>query len=137
MQLTQRLATANLLVGHSRIGFRAYQAQVMPRLSSRWKTRVFPQYTASAFDGKREIVSVTGRLGSFDHRSPSTFLIKPETQAGLRPPSGQEISTNCAKVHSAQSWPRIKAGTARKIDTDQRVGRTLWTASILSPFFSS
>jgi hypothetical protein len=30
----------------------------------------------------------------------------------------------------------IKGGTARKSDTDQRVGRTLWTASILSPFFS-
>jgi hypothetical protein len=30
----------------------------------------------------------------------------------------------------------IHGGTARKSDTDQRVGRTLWTASILSPFFS-
>jgi hypothetical protein len=29
----------------------------------------------------------------------------------------------------------MNGGTARKSDTDQRVGRTLWTASILSPFF--
>jgi hypothetical protein len=31
----------------------------------------------------------------------------------------------------------IDDATARKSDTDQRVGRTLWTASILPPFFSS
>ena len=31
--LNERLATANLLVAHSHIGFRAYQTQVMPRQS--------------------------------------------------------------------------------------------------------
>jgi hypothetical protein len=31
----------------------------------------------------------------------------------------------------------IDDATARKSDTDQRVGRTLWPASILPPFFSS
>ena len=89
LPLTQWLAITNLLAGHSHHGFRVYQTQVMPRLSSRWTTRVFPQSTASPFDGKREIVNVTGRLGTW--RDAPTFFAR-LNQTGVLSPARESAS---------------------------------------------